>query len=85
MKEYYPNVWINTGQPICSIDSSNSRYQEGVASGAKNEPRRVKAGTMCVAHRSKANMNKVMHVAWSTKQKEKSFKTEELFANITYY
>ena len=30
-------------------------------------------------------MNKVMHVAWSTKQKKKSFKTEELFANITYY
>ena len=40
---------------------------------------------MCVAHRSKANMNKVMHVAWNTKQKKKSFKTEELFANITYY
>ena len=40
---------------------------------------------MCVAHRSKANMNKVMHVAWSTKQKKKSLKTEELFANITYY
>ena len=30
-------------------------------------------------------MNKVMHIAWSTKQKKKSFKTEELFANITYY
>ena len=30
-------------------------------------------------------MNKVMHVAWSTKQKKKSFKTKELFADITYY
>ena len=30
-------------------------------------------------------MNKVMHVAWSMKQKKKSFKTEELFADITYY
>ena len=30
-------------------------------------------------------MNKVMHIAWSTKQKKKSFKTEELFADITYY
>ena len=30
-------------------------------------------------------MNKVMHVAWSTKQKKKSLKTEELFANIIYY
>ena len=40
---------------------------------------------MCVAHRSTANMNKVMHVAWNTKQKKKSFKTEELFADITYY
>ena len=38
LKEYYPNVWINTGQPICLIDSSNSRYQEGIASGAKINP-----------------------------------------------
>lgn len=63
LKEYYPNVWINTGQPICSIDNSNSRYHEGIAYGAKNKPRKVKASTMCVAHKSKANMSKVMHVA----------------------
>ena len=30
-------------------------------------------------------MNKVMHAAWSMKQKKKSFKLEELFADITYY
>ena len=30
---------------------------------------------MCIAHRSKANTDKVM----------KSLKTEKLFANITYY
>ena len=40
---------------------------------------------MCVAHRSKANMNIGMHVAWSTKQEKKSLKTEKLFADITYY
>ena len=38
LKEYYPNVWINTWQPICSVDSSNSRYQKGIASGAKINP-----------------------------------------------
>ena len=40
---------------------------------------------MCIAYGSKANTNKVMHIVWSTKQKEKSLKTEKLFANITYY
>ena len=38
LKEYYPNIWINTGQPICSIDSSNSWYQEGIDSGGKINP-----------------------------------------------
>ena len=40
---------------------------------------------MCIAHKSKADMDKVMHVVCSTKQKGKSLKTEKLFANITYY
>ena len=40
---------------------------------------------MCIAHRSKADIDKVMHVVCSTKQKGKSLKTEKLFANITYY
>ena len=40
---------------------------------------------MCIAHRSKANTDKVMHMVWSTKQKKKSLKTEQLIANITYY
>ena len=35
LKEYYPNIWINTGQPICSIDSPNGWYHEGIASSAK--------------------------------------------------
>ena len=35
LKEYYPNVWINTELPIRSIASSNSRYQEGIAFDAK--------------------------------------------------
>ena len=30
-------------------------------------------------------MDRVMHILWSTKQNKKSLKTEELFANITYY
>ena len=34
-KEYYPNVWINTWQPICSAVSSNSRYQKRIASSVK--------------------------------------------------
>ena len=38
LKEYYPNVWINIRQLICSIDSSNSQYQEGIASGVKMNP-----------------------------------------------
>ena len=38
LKEYYPNIWINIGQPICSINKSNSRSQESIASGAKMNP-----------------------------------------------
>ena len=39
LKEYYPNVWISTWQPICLVVSSNSRYQKGIASSAKINPK----------------------------------------------
>ena len=38
LKEYYPNVWIDTQRPIRSTDSSNGRYQKGIAAGAKIDP-----------------------------------------------
>ena len=40
---------------------------------------------MCIAHRSKADTDKVMLVVCSTRQKGKSLNKEKLFANITYY
>ena len=38
LKEYYPNVWINTQRPIRLTDSSNRWYQKVVAAGAKIDP-----------------------------------------------
>ena len=40
---------------------------------------------ICIAYKSKANMDRLMHGIWSMKQKKESLKTKKLFANITYY
>ena len=58
LKEYCPNVWINTQRPIRSADSSNGRYQKGIAASAKNRLRRIKAGTMRIIRGGKASINK---------------------------
>ena len=80
LKKYYPSIWINTWQPISSIIGSNSRYQKGIASSSKNEPKGGKAGTICIAYKNKANTDELMHGT-----KEKPLKTKRLFANVTYY
>ena len=42
--------------------SSNSRYQKGIASSTKNEPKGTEAGMMRIAYRGKANMDEVIHI-----------------------
>ena len=39
LKEYYPNVWINTQLPIRSTNSSDSRYHKGIVASAENRPK----------------------------------------------
>ena len=53
LKKYYPSIWINTWQPICSVIGSNSWYQKGIAFSSKNKPEGVKADTACIAYRAK--------------------------------
>ena len=38
LKEYYPNIWINTQWPIRSTDGSNSRCQKGIVASTKIDP-----------------------------------------------
>ena len=68
---------------ICSVDCFNSRYWKDIVFSAKNEPKGVKADTMCIAYRSKANMNEVMGMKHETK--ENHSRQGSCLLNVTYY
>ena len=68
---------------ICSVDSFNSRYWKDIASSAKDEPKGVKADTMCIAYRSEANTNKMMGMKHETMGNHS--RRGSYLLNITYY
>ena len=63
MTPVYTKIWKEELQELKApkIIGSNSRYQKGVASSSKNELEGGKADTICIAYKSKANTNKLMH------------------------
>ena len=68
---------------IYSVDSFNSRYWKDIVSSAKNEPRGVKANTMCIAYRSKADTNEVVGMKHKTKGNHS--RQGSCLLNVTYY